>query len=232
MAWDLPSNPIAGTIATVVAWGQKVRDCLEYIKGLAGPVTIEDDLTVQGDIAVTGTVDGRDVAADGTTLDSHGPANHTNREREIFISAEEMYTTLARGQTFNRPIITFPDAADNYAYGWLRLPTDYVAFVSVKAEWLCLGAGVADLYWQTGIYWCGAGDLGNDDSDLPALGVTTSGGAGIHNIEEPANPIAGITMSVGDSVGIHFRRDGINVLDTLNADMQLVGVILRYISDE
>ena len=90
MGWNLPANPVAFTIATVAGWGQKVRDSLEYLKGLAGPVTIEDDVTVQGDIAVTGTVDGIDAA-------NHS-ARHENGGADE-ISVLGLSGLLADGQT-------------------------------------------------------------------------------------------------------------------------------------
>lgn len=44
MAWNLPSLPTTGTIATVANWATKVIDCLRFLKGLDGTVTLSDGL--------------------------------------------------------------------------------------------------------------------------------------------------------------------------------------------
>ena len=46
MAWNLPSLPAVGSIATVANWATKVIDSLRYLKGLDGVPTIESGLTI------------------------------------------------------------------------------------------------------------------------------------------------------------------------------------------
>ena len=67
MGWNVPALPGVGTLATVANWATKVIDCLKYLKGQSGPITIEDNIVFPG----AQTVDGRDVSADGALLDAH-----------------------------------------------------------------------------------------------------------------------------------------------------------------
>ena len=82
MGWTLITTPVVGAIATVAAFGKLVKDNLDYLKGLAGAVIIEDDLTVDN-LITAGLVDGRDVSADGTLLDTHAARHEPTGADEI-----------------------------------------------------------------------------------------------------------------------------------------------------
>jgi hypothetical protein len=46
MAWNLPSLPVAGSIATVANWATKVIDSLRYLKGMDGVPTVQSGLII------------------------------------------------------------------------------------------------------------------------------------------------------------------------------------------
>lgn len=88
MAWNLPSLPGVGTIATVANWATKVIDSLRYLKGLDGAATFESDLTVSN-LITAGNVDGVDVsahAADTTT--AHGAVSTATASKIVVRDAE------------------------------------------------------------------------------------------------------------------------------------------------
>ena len=68
-----PETKNAGDLVRSQDWNAAMDEIvrLENDKVDRAGDTIKGSLTVQGNVAVTGTVDGRDVSADGTKLDSH-----------------------------------------------------------------------------------------------------------------------------------------------------------------
>ena len=56
MAWGLPDLPSVGVIATSANWATKVINCLRYLKGLDG------DITIEGNIVTSHNVDGVDIS--------------------------------------------------------------------------------------------------------------------------------------------------------------------------
>ena len=103
MAWSLPDLPVGGSIATVANWAAKVINSLRYMKGLDGPVTIGDDLTVDN-LITPGDVDGVDVSAhDVATTGVHGVgADHLAKAEGAQYTAINKAGDTGLGQTFKR----------------------------------------------------------------------------------------------------------------------------------
>lgn len=72
MAYSTPSTATVGQILTSARWNSEVRDNLRYLKGMDGPVTIDNALTVSGSVAaasasVSGALTTNTLSVTGTT---------------------------------------------------------------------------------------------------------------------------------------------------------------------
>jgi len=101
-------------------------------------VTVDDS----GNIATSGTVDGRDVSADGSTLDSHvaSTANpHSVTKTQVGLGNVE---NLKVNLTATVDPTAGDDSGDGYAVGsrWVNVTDD--------REWTCLDAALTAAVWQ------------------------------------------------------------------------------------
>jgi len=98
------------------------------ISDSTGLFTISTELTVNGDINVTGTVDGRDIAADGTKLDGLNAADYVN-------------ITSSTGSA-EIPVGTEAQRDGSPAAGYFRFNTDISSFEGFNGTtWGSVGGG-------------------------------------------------------------------------------------------
>lgn len=167
------------------------------------------------------------------TLLTHGAGKHTDVTRELFLPANEgyvytgapeencCYAAVSGGSNLNEPEVYFT----------MKVPDDFASFVKVEAIWI--GGGVADnMYWRMGATYGACGEAYDTDDERPDYGITTNGGAGILNCQEPANPLTLVNLALGDLLGLKFQRRGSDVLDTLDVTPFLFGLLFTYVANQ
>lgn len=164
---------------------------------------------------------------------THGVAKHTDVTRELFLLALEghaaagtplnvlTYSAIEGGANADEPLVFFT----------MKVPDDFVSFTSIKAVWVSTPAA-GNMYWQLGATYGACGASITTHTDVPAIGVTATGGNGIINCQTPANALTLADLDGDDFIGISFTRTGSDDLDTLDAAMQLLGLIFTYVGHQ
>jgi len=169
----------------------KINDAIDKIDGNA---TISNDISVGGNITVTGTVDGRDVAADGTKLDgieASATADQTGAEIKALYEAEADTNAFTDAeQTKLSGIEASADVTDtaNVTAAGALMDSELTSEASVKA----LDQGVATTDSPT---FAGVDITGTLTSD----GVTVDGDVKLTDIS-PA-----IILSENDTTDVNTR---------------------------
>ena len=150
MAWDIPSIPVAGTIATVTGWATKIINCLRYLKGLDSQVP-----TIQSGLIIDNT-DGDEylklplisTAECSTVLNAEGEVafdeqTHQMKEYDgtavrVLISEADVDDTPVNGAT------TVP-VSSNWAYDFQQALTTAgdLPYATGAGVWTRLGIGTA-----------------------------------------------------------------------------------------
>ncbi len=178
-----------------------------------------------GNITSVGTVDGRDVAADGATLDAHGAANHTDRTRKIWIPC-----------TFGTDGLTMPlgdyvvaalaDAATKDGGANFCVPSDYVSGGIIKAVVVPVANGDirADIFSDFA-----GNNEGSGTHDVNTATFTETVVA--NNIEVLGTSLTLTDLAVNDIVGLKFRRYGAAAEDTITDIVHFIGFMFEYTAD-
>jgi len=152
-------------------------------------------------------------------------------DKTFFIPATQGYYTGTINGISSYPVIELANAAAEHATHLMRVPDDFLTFVSVRAVWQTPDVGNNNLYWRIMAAYSACAELYTTHTDTPAHGVTASGGADIKNCQEPANPLTLVSLARGDTVGIIFARDATNPADTIEDDVYLYGLEFNYIGE-
>ena len=228
MAWNLPALPGVGTVASVANWATKVIDSLRYLKGLDGAVTLSDGLNLGANELTVNAVE--IVSAAGALSVVHGASVHTDITKTLFLPAYG-YTDGTTGTRSNHHRIAFADAVARYAVIVFQVPPDFVSFTTAKAVWDS-AAAAGNMYWQFQASYEAATETIGLHGDAPAYGVTATGGNGIVNVQEPANPLTLANLAIGDYVGIMMRRDAAHANDTLTDQIFYYGLLFTYTANQ
>lgn len=162
------------------------------------------------------------------TLEVHGAAYHTDINRELFIPAFwAKITGCIQSNKGEFPCIRFTDGQDQQFLTIMKVPDDFVSFVSLKAIWLS-DVAAGNMYWQTHAGYATHGESYATHSDTPAYGVTATSGNNFFNIQEPTNPLTLASLAIGDIVNFRFQRDGGHINDTLNSWVWVFGLLFTY----
>jgi len=163
----------------------------------------------------------------------HGANKHTDVTRYKFLSAGEgVKITGTPGQVHYWAVISgAANSAQPLVYWTMRVPSDFVTFVSLKAVWRS-AAAAGNMYWQLGANYANEGESYIEHADGPAIGVTATGGANKMNVQEPAFPLTLAGIAKEDYLGIMFYRVGTSALDTLDDIVYLFGLLFTYIAEQ
>ena len=192
---------------------------------LLSQLTIDANLAMGAhSITTVGTVDGRDVAADGGVLDAHGAANHTDRIRSIFFQP----STFVTGATwdFIAPYACVLLNADaEIAYGTIQIPGDYVSGIVVYAVVIPATTGnmIVDIYSA----WGQPGEAYNTNLDVhgdETQGVSQNYIEKVNLNIDFAAPDSGATPAAGEILTVHFEQD-------TGVALNLLGFIIEYTAD-
>lgn len=233
---DAGDEAMAGRIGaekTNATSGNVAFDMIFETQDSVGIITERMKLTSAGDLLPAGTVDGRDVATDGTKLDgiTSGAEPAT---KEFFVSAGE--AILSSNASYPTPNDTYHLAlADGVPFARcffvFRLPSDFSSMAS----------GYPKVVFKQG-----TGGTGNYRIafDARAGGVGEQMGGALDNIaeytmaapgqgneiweEDVSAAFDGLSLAAGDSVGLQIQRDSDGSLDTFSGDLDVVGVVVKY----
>jgi len=166
------------------------------------------------------------------SIPSHSIAQHTDVTRELFLPAldgSDANVTLAHLDFYL--VVRISDEVPTLVNFTFEVPDDFVSFVSVKAVWSS-PAVAGNMYWDFGTYYASSGEAHSTHTEEPAIGATTTGGANIINVQEPANPLTLANLAKGDYVGITLYRSGGHANDTLDNVVNLLGLLFTYVADQ
>lgn len=210
-------------------------DHTQYLKekgsgGLAAEVPTHDH-SGAGEAGTVAHGDLTGVTSDQHHNEVHGAAQHTDITREIFISATSGHNTGVPAGYLYYGVVTLVDNVDDEVYITFKVPLDFISFTSAKLAWFSTPAA-GNLYWRMASAYAASGEDYDNDTDAPAYGVTATGGNLIINEQEAANPLTLTNIAAGDYIGIEIHRDGDDVLDTLGADVYVLGILLTYTANQ
>lgn len=154
--------------------------------------------------------------------------------RELFLPANAGWIEYGSSAGFGPRYAAVKGSANAWEPGVsfaFKVPDDFVSFSSLKAVWGSLAAS-GNMYWVLKAYYAAAGEVYNTHADDPVKGVTATGGNGIINVQEPANPLTLASLAKGDYLGVYFDREGSSGSDTLNSDMWLLGLLFTYVAKQ
>ena len=176
--------------------------------------------------------DGADVTGSNAPQ-AHGASVHTNITREFFLPATGGYAragTLAAEST--RGVVNGGANADapDVLFAMI-VPDDFVSFGSIKAAWGS-GAAAGNMRWGLEAVYSAAGETLITHSDSPGQGTTATGGTSIVNVQEPASPLTLSSLALGDHIGITFQRQGTSGADTIDAVVNLYGLLFTYTANQ
>lgn len=202
-----------------------------------GTTIIEDNRVTTPELKVDNIIPKTDnVIIDNLTVGSipeHGAEQHENVTRELFLPPDGPTTGVIDRAFAPYNAVVFEDAVTDALDFTLKVPDDFVSFVSVKIVWVVDGAAPTDnMYWKLDATY---GTIGEDygyHTDGPAPGITAPS-ADMHvNEQEPANPLTLVNLAKGDYLGITVSRYAGNALDTLNADVYILGLLFTYVAEQ
>ena len=226
MGWDLPSVPGTGTIATVANWAQKVIDCLRYLKGLDGVITLSDGLDLGANELTVNSIEviGADGEVNAAALESHGAAQHTNITRELFISSACDTDSLTT-DTFG---ITLLDNALTGVTYTFKIPADFVSTAHIYGVYRPSDAG--DMYWRMAVFNAANGEIFSGDTGDYGTDTVSSITVGV--FEAPDIPTSIAAMTIGDYVYVKIERDATHASDTVSTGVTLLGILFTYTANQ
>jgi len=155
---------------------------------------------------------------------THGNTHHTDRSRTVFVNyledADSVYQTFLTRQ--------LTDAADESVSFIWQVPADYVSLGSVKLVYT--PAGVGNMYWKMLAEWGAHNEA--TTTDTPAYGTTSTIAINKLIFQEPSNALTLSGLAAGDVVAIVAQRDGTDVSDTVNGDVEVIGLEIAYTADQ
>jgi len=122
------------------------------------------------------------------------------------------------------PVITLANNATETVYHQIKIPSDYVSFIS--ANIIIIAGATGNMQFQGGVKW---GEVCIEPPDthggtLPAMSFPMIGGA--FTCIGLSTPISVINSN--DFAGGYFTRLGAHAEDTIEASCYYCGIILRY----
>lgn len=162
----------------------------------------------------------------------HGAVKHTDVTRTIFIPATEGFVEAGTRGTFGYAVVTGADNLNEpVCYFTLKVPDDFVSFVSVRAVW-ATSAASGNMVWMLNAYYAASGEVYDIHTEEPEPGVTATGGSTIINVQEPVTPLTLANLATGDYLGLFFGRIGSAAEDTLDAPVELLGLLFTYTAEQ
>lgn len=165
--------------------------------------------------------------------DPHGAGQHSDVTRELFLPANEGH--IKTGTPGDRrqygAVKGLANSTEPNVFFTIKVPDDFVSFTKVEAIWVCVAAS-GNMRWKLTANYAASGEADSTHLDAPAENQTVTGGNGIINVQESANPLTLANLATGDFLGISFIRKGVSAFDTLNTDMYFFGLLFTYVAHQ
>jgi len=125
-----------------------------------------------------------------------------------------------------RPVTILTDNTDDYAFVTLQIPMDFQQVVA--ADWVVIPAGTGNMVWSVDTNFGKICSDQQQDAHTDGIGPTTTAVTD-DELECLSFNDALTGLDIGDNVGVRLFRDGDNGDDTVGANVDAVGVRLRYV---
>ena len=162
----------------------------------------------------------------------HGAEKHTDVTRERFIPAfnDSAANTTLIALDYGSAI-RFAAAQIAGTFFYFKVPDDFVSFVSIKLVWVS-GAESGNMRWRSDAQIGAKGEVYYEHLDETAEGETATAGADIINEQESPNPLTMTALAKGDYIGVRVMRDATDPNDTLNAAVDVLGILFTYVAEQ
>lgn len=212
----------AGTVSLAVderVWARVGTDGLGNLAVTSGKLAA--DAVIAGKIA-DGAVDATAILVDEVVT----AAKIANRTRRFLV--EPLRQTVPVGAGF--PFLVYGGVAENNQettlFGYFAVPNDFVSGMTVKAVVIAQGAS-GNLYGLQNATYGADGEAYNTHTvsgSLAAVALTSDQRKTVYSMSLT-------DAAVGDLVAVEFFRDGNDALDTVSADVYLMGFLVEYTAD-
>ena len=244
-------NQATGSGPIISSTGDDINVDLNITTKGSGAINLNANTAVTGDISVTGTVDGRDVATDGTKLDgieSGATADQTAGEIEAIVSHDNLIGFVANehidwtstssnfntsGSITGTGVVDFGGATSFELPSGTSVTTDAAGEIALDTDGnaTTVTTGVLQGYDGTNtLYWFGATNYPTTDNDVMVYDSATNAvkweaqsgaGGGLNNVVEDTTPQLGGQLDVNGNA----IGDGTNELLTFTEDASAVNHI-------
>lgn len=148
-------------------------------------------------------------------------AKIANRARKFLVIPQSIDATMPPTDVG----LTMADGADERAYGYFYIPSDFDSGMTVKA--IVLAAGTGNIYSSNFAYYGAAGQAYNAHE----AGVSLETNALTINLTTAIQTLTLSSAAAGDYVRLVFVRRADNASDTLNAACYITGWLVEYTAD-
>lgn len=167
--------------------------------------------------------------ADAQAPLAHGAVYHTDRQRSWFV-APAYSVGSGQGAGNSMPYAVLEDSFIRDAFFMTRVPEDFVALIAAYAVWFTLAAG-GNMYWRWVTRFFACGENRNLHLQIADNLTSANGGSEIVNCHDPGGATLYADLAVGDYIAVSVRRYGNDGLDTINANVQVLGLLFVYTAD-
>ena len=185
---------------------------------------LNKDLDVTGDITVSGTVDGRDLAADGTVIDGLGTASTSAATDFVAVTGDDMTGALSINSGTANTALSL-ESTDSAVWLTMTDPTASLFFGNTGGEFALWTGGTESFRVDDN------GNVGigynNPSNNIHILGSDASPNVGITlQSDDTANATATLTLMARDASNVNQTVNIQNTLGRLNIDanMDVIGV--------
>jgi len=157
-------------------------------------------------------------------------AGATTKSRNQMFPAAMMYSADAAVLVdANYAMRTFTDATTNTAYATWVVPQDWSSGLIFQIYWKAAAAS-GNAVWKISANWAPSGS----DKELRAedSGEITSAINGADKVNYKLDIFTFTSAQKGDIVAIKLERIGASASDTVNADIELIGLGIQYTSEQ
>jgi len=154
-------------------------------------------------------------------------SNIQNRTRTFLVPASTGYdtTTPANLIATSTSGVLLEDNKDSYAIFSFMCPADFVSDLTISPICISDASGNANVNYVA--TYGAIGEASNTHSDNDAVPVKAITAALLTEFL----PLTLTNISIGDYVGVVFQRNGTQATDTINNDMYVLGLMVKYTAD-
>lgn len=161
-----------------------------------------------------------------------GKLQSKNVTREVFLPTVGGYIQAGTAYNYEHHGVAEGEADANapYVLNEMKLPGDFVSFVSAKAVWVCESDG--NMYWRQSAGYAGEGDDISWYFEDTGWRTTENSGPYLVNVQEAGTGLTLPNLAKGMYLGLRFQRNGLDLLDTLDDYVEFLGHLFTYIAEQ